>query len=308
MDKILIKDLLLRCTIGVTPEERREKEDIMINIALTMDLHEVGKSDLIDDTVNYSALKKRIIAMVEHSQYSLIEALADRIASICLEYSKVLEVDVIVEKPGALRFARSVGVEITRRAEEVKTSTAFIGIGSNINPQENILKSIDLLKNHLAIISSSKFYKTKPLGNPNDPYFVNGVIQVETRATPEMLKFSILRPLEEALGRKRTEDKNAPRTIDLDILFYDYVVIKQDNMMIPDPQIAERDFLAVPLAELAPNLVLPGWNKKLIDHVGNMKSQGMIPMYDFSKQVKERAKFTIKTEEATDNIAPSVLM
>lgn len=288
MDKIFIKDLLLRCTIGVTPEERREKEDIVINLALAMDLHEVGQSDLMDDTVNYRDLKKRIIAMVEHSQYSLIESLADRIASLCLESSKVLEVQVAVEKPGALRFARSVGVEITRKAEDIKKSTAYIGIGSNINPQENILKSIDLLKNHLSIISSSRFYQTEALGNPNDPHFVNGVIQVETKATPLSLKFSILRPTEEKLGRVRTNDKNAPRPIDLDILFYDRLVIKQDNMMIPDPQIEEREFLAVPLAELAPKLIPPGWQKSLSDHVSSINIQGMRLLNDFSDHVRQR--------------------
>lgn len=290
MDKILIKDLLLRCTIGVSQEERREKEDIVINIVLLLDLQVVGHSDRMEDTVNYRDLKKRIIAMVEHSQYSLIEALADRIASFCLECPRVLEAKVIVEKPGALRFARSVGVEIIRRAEDLKAITAFISIGSNIDPEENILKSIDLLKNHLKIISSSLFYQTEPLGNPHDPYFINGVIKVETTKIPESLKFSILRPIEETLGRKRADDKNAPRTIDLDILLYDDLVIKQDNMIIPDPQIEERNFLAVPLAELAPKLVPPGWKISLSDYVRTKSAQGMRPLDDFSEYVRRRTK------------------
>lgn len=288
MDKILIKDLLLRCTIGVSPEERREKEDIVINIVLDLDLRSVGKSDLMDDTVNYRDLKKRIIAMVEHSQYSLIESLADRIAFLCLECPRVLEASVLVEKPGALRFARSVGVEVVRTAEDVSAVTAFISIGSNINPEENILKSIELLKKHLTIISSSMFYETTPLGNPNDPFFINGVIKVVTFATPESLKFSILRSIEETLGRKRVDDKNAPRTIDLDILLYDQLVIKQDNMVLPDPQIKERDFLAVPLAELAPSLIPPGWDISLNDFAITMKNNEMRPLPDFYAHVKQR--------------------
>lgn len=287
MDKILIEDLLLRCTIGVSPEERREKVDVVINVDLSLDLRSVGKSDLMDDTVNYRDLKKRIIAMVEHSQYSLIETLADRIAFLCLECPKVLEAAVLVEKPGALRFARSVGVEIVRTAEEVSAVTAFISIGSNINSEENILKSINLLKKHLTIISSSTFYETAPLGNPKDPFFINGVIKVMTKATPESLKFSILRSIEEALGRKRVDDKNAPRSIDLDILLYDQLVIKQDNMIIPDPQIEVRNFLAVSLSELAPSLIPPGWEKSLIEQASSMNNKGMRSLDNFSAHVKQ---------------------
>ena len=288
MDKILIKDLFLRCTIGVSAEERREKVDVVINIILLIDLHEVGKSDLMDDTVNYRDLKKRIIAMVEHSHYSLIEALAERIASLCLEASRVQEVQVLVEKPGALRFARSVGVEIVRKREEVKPIKAYIGIGSNIDPKENILKSIELMEKHFSILSSSLFYKTAPIGNPNDPSFINGVIEIETTFSPESLKYSILRSTEVMLGRKRTTDKNAPRTIDLDILIYGDEVVKLDDMIIPDPQISERNFLAISLAELAPHLVPPGWEHNLIDYVNMLQDGDMSPLEGFSEMVKQQ--------------------
>jgi dihydroneopterin aldolase/D-erythro-7,8-dihydroneopterin triphosphate epimerase len=114
MDRILIKDLLVRCVIGIGAEERREKQDIVINIGLGADLREAGKSDRLEDSVDYSAIKKRIIAEVENSSFQLVEALAERIAEICLENPRVMEAQVTVEKPSALRFARSVGVEITR--------------------------------------------------------------------------------------------------------------------------------------------------------------------------------------------------
>lgn len=114
MDKILIKDLLVRCILGVTDEERREKQDVVINLVLAADLSRPGKSDRFEDTIDYSALKKRIIADIEQSQYHLLEALAERIAEICLENTSVQQVQVTVEKPSALRFARSVGIEITR--------------------------------------------------------------------------------------------------------------------------------------------------------------------------------------------------
>jgi FolB domain-containing protein len=114
MDKIIITDLLVRCIIGVTPEERREKQDVLITVALSVDLSLAGKSDRVEDAVNYRPLKKRILAVAEASEYHLIEALAERVAAECLENRHIREVQVRVEKPSALRFARTVGVEIVR--------------------------------------------------------------------------------------------------------------------------------------------------------------------------------------------------
>jgi len=114
MDRILVSDLLVRCIIGVRDEERREKQDVLINLSLFADLAKPGKSDRLEDAVDYSAVKKRVLRMVENSQFFLVEALAEAIAEICLEHPAIFRVQVRAEKPSALRFARSVGVEITR--------------------------------------------------------------------------------------------------------------------------------------------------------------------------------------------------
>ena len=113
-DRILITGLSVRCIIGINEDERREKQDVIINLALSVDLGRAGRSDSFEDTVDYSAIKKEILRMVEGSHYHLIEALAEAIADLCLRHTAVLQAEVRVEKPGALRFARSVGVEITR--------------------------------------------------------------------------------------------------------------------------------------------------------------------------------------------------
>lgn len=118
LDKIHIRDLLLRCLIGIYPEERREKQDVAINITLLADLRTAGRTDNIEDAVDYKTIKKKILAMVEQSTYFLLERLAERIAEICLEDARVRRVVVQVEKPGALRFARTVGVEICREQKE----------------------------------------------------------------------------------------------------------------------------------------------------------------------------------------------
>lgn len=114
MDRILIKDLLARCIIGVNESERHQKQDVVINLSLWADLRRPGKSDIFADTVDYRTIKKRVFDLVENSEYQLVEALAERIAEVCLEHPAVQRVQVMVEKPSALRFAKSVGVEIVR--------------------------------------------------------------------------------------------------------------------------------------------------------------------------------------------------
>ncbi len=118
LDQIHIRDLLQRCIIGIYDEERREKQDVVINITLHADLRQAGQSDDIDDTVDYKAIKKKVIAMVDGSECLLVERLAERIAEICLGDPRVKQADVRVAKPGALRFARTVEVDISRTQED----------------------------------------------------------------------------------------------------------------------------------------------------------------------------------------------
>ncbi len=113
-DKIIISDLLLRCIIGLNDWERENKQDVLINLVILTDMQKAGSSDNPDDILNYRSITKAIIKHVETSQYQLVEALATAIARICCVDFKARRVIVRVEKPGALRFARSVGVEIER--------------------------------------------------------------------------------------------------------------------------------------------------------------------------------------------------
>jgi FolB domain-containing protein len=116
LDRITIHDLFLRCIVGINPEERRNRQDVVINISLFADLEAACTSDNIDDTINYKSVKEGVVSLVEGSSFFLVERLAEEIARSCLSHSQVRAVQVSVEKPGALRFARSVGVEIYREA------------------------------------------------------------------------------------------------------------------------------------------------------------------------------------------------
>jgi FolB domain-containing protein len=114
VDKIYIEDLQLRTVIGVHDWERNIRQDLTLNLTLEVDLKKAGHSDAITDTVDYRTLTKSVIAFVEMSSFYLIEKLAETVAQIVLKTDGVAAVTVRVDKPGALRYARSAGVEIRR--------------------------------------------------------------------------------------------------------------------------------------------------------------------------------------------------
>jgi len=114
MDQILINDLLVHAIVGVNPEERTQPQDICINIALFTDTRRAGASDDIADTVSYSAVAKKVSAHTMQAARFTVEALAEDIARLCLQEPGIQSVRVRVEKPQAVRAARSVGVEIER--------------------------------------------------------------------------------------------------------------------------------------------------------------------------------------------------
>ncbi|MDP6923910.1 MAG: dihydroneopterin aldolase [Candidatus Scalindua sp.] len=116
-DKIYIRDLSIRCIIGVNEDERTEKQDVVINVVLFTDTRKAGQTDALEDSVDYKKVKKAILSLVESSEFLLIEKLADEIAKVCLDDSKVEKVNVTVDKPGVLRYTRSVAVEIVRTRE-----------------------------------------------------------------------------------------------------------------------------------------------------------------------------------------------
>ncbi len=119
MDKIIIRDLLLRGIIGINPDERIKQQDILINVVMFADIRKAAVSDQIVDAVDYKAITKQIIQHVEASADFLVEKLVTDIADLIFAANeKVLKVQVRVEKPGALRFAESVGIEIERTRED----------------------------------------------------------------------------------------------------------------------------------------------------------------------------------------------
>jgi FolB domain-containing protein len=117
-DMIEIKDLLMRGIVGVNEDERRKRQDILVNLVMATDIRPAAASDDIEKACNYRTVSKAIIGLVEESSYFTVEKLATEIARLVLREELVKEVKVTVEKPGALRFARSVGVTIVRTSKD----------------------------------------------------------------------------------------------------------------------------------------------------------------------------------------------
>jgi FolB domain-containing protein len=114
LDQIFITDLLARGVIGISAAEREKPQEILINLVLFVNTRKAGKSDNLEDSVNYRTIAKRALAHAETAARQTVEALAEDLARLCLEEAAVEKVRVRVEKPGAVRFSRSVGVEIER--------------------------------------------------------------------------------------------------------------------------------------------------------------------------------------------------
>ena len=115
MDQIFIKDLLIRGVIGITDREREQPQDILVNIVIFTDISSAGKSDKVEESVNYRTVAKKVLVHVEKVQRYTVEALATDITELVLAEPNVDSVRVRVEKPGAVRFSKSVGVEIERK-------------------------------------------------------------------------------------------------------------------------------------------------------------------------------------------------
>jgi 2-amino-4-hydroxy-6-hydroxymethyldihydropteridine diphosphokinase len=163
----------------------------------------------------------------------------------------------------------------------------YISLGSNINPQKNILEALQLLAKYTQLIKVSTVYNTEPIGAKPQSKYYNCVVQVETDIEPRTLKYDILRVIEDKLGRKRESYKFAPRTIDLDILVYEELFISTSDLEIPDPEIMTRSFLALGLYELDPTLILRNVNIPLKKVADQFKNNKINPVTEYSEILKK---------------------
>lgn len=163
---------------------------------------------------------------------------------------------------------------------------AFISIGSNIDPARYVREACLLLGKAAKLRAVSMVYLSDAVGPPGQAAFYNCVAEIETDLPPRELKFDVLRPIEDRLGRIRTADRFAARTIDLDLILYDGLRMTSDGLVLPHPDIELRPFVALPLAELAPELVLPGAGRSIGEVAALLSGETLLPLRGFTERLR----------------------
>ncbi len=252
MDKIKITNLKVFAHHGVFPEETRDGQDFYVNAVLYLDCRAAGRTDDLDKSINYGDASHFITEFLQQHTYQLIEAAAEHLAEAMLLAMPLLErVEIELCKPHApigLPF-ENVSVTIERGWHQV-----YLAVGSNMGEKEDyITKGIESLRETSGIIVQqvSDMIVTKPYGGVEQDDFVNGAIAIRTLLTPHEL-LDRLHEIEAAAGRERLIHWG-PRTLDLDIIFYDKLVYEDDTLIIPHVDMANRIFVLEPLMQLCPN-------------------------------------------------------
>lgn len=262
MDKMFIKNLQLFANHGVFQEEKTLGQLFEISLEIDIDLKTAGKSDDLNMSVNYGLVCKKTRDVFTDNTYDLIETAASHVArELLIEYPAFKAVKVFLKKPWAPIMMNLDTVEIMI---ERKWNRAFLSLGSNMgNKEENMEEAVDLLEktDGIKVTKRSQWIGTKPWGNENQEPFLNGAVEVITFLEPEELLSEIQR-IELELGRIRIE-KWGPRTIDIDIVLYEDLVIYEEQLIIPHPYMHVRDFVLKPLAEIAPFFIHPVYKKNI---------------------------------------------
>ncbi|MCR5792405.1 MAG: 2-amino-4-hydroxy-6-hydroxymethyldihydropteridine diphosphokinase [Lachnospiraceae bacterium] len=260
MDFIEIKQLEVFAKHGVMREENILGQKFLISLKLYLDTRSSGKRDDLDKTVNYADVATYVTDFVKENKFKLLETLAEKLAQkILIRYSLVESLDIRIEKPWAPVGLplKTIAVEIHRGWKE-----AYIALGSNMGESEiTIRKAIEALsaERKTRVEKISSLIKTKPMGDVEQADFVNAAICVKTLEEPEEL-LDLLLSLENLFQRVR-DVHWGPRTLDLDLIMYDDVVMNTEKLILPHPGMCDRDFVLVPLQELNPVLTHP-INKK----------------------------------------------
>lgn len=260
MDQIRIKNLKIFAYHGVYEQEKEQGQNFIVNAVLHVDMERAGRSDDIADAVDYGAVCLFIDNYMRENRFDLLEAVAEHVTKeILFEFPAVHRVEMEIEKPDApipLRFD-SVSVKITRGWHRV-----FIALGSNMgNRLKYLERSVANLQedSYFRDIKVSDYIETAPYGGVEQEDFLNGVLEAETLYSPVGLLERLQR--EEQLAERKREVHWGPRTLDLDILFYDDLVLAEEKLSIPHPDMKNRKFVLEPLAMIAPTFVHPVYRK-----------------------------------------------
>lgn len=251
MDQIIITDLQIYAHHGVYQQETDKGQNFLISATLETDTRPAGMTDDLGLSTNYGVVSRFLSAYLTEHTFKLIETAAERTAeALLLQFPRVRAVVLEIKKPEApipLPFGM-VSVKIRRGWQR-----AYIGCGSNIGDRKGHLEAaVTALRNdgQCRVLRVSDWIETTPYGGVEQADYLNGAIAVETLYPPEVLLFR-LQEIEREEARERKE-RWGPRTLDLDILLYEDVVMAEEKLTIPHWDMANRDFVLRPLAQIAP--------------------------------------------------------
>ena len=258
MDRISIYGISATGYHGVFEHEKRDGQTFIIDVVLHVDISRAAASDNVLDTVHYGEVSELVVEQITAGPWDLIEKLGSEIADAILAgYPSVAAVDVVVHKPQApipVPFT-DVTISLTRHQ---KQHTAVIALGANLgNPQATLAAAVAELGRELEILKASPLAITKPVGGPPEqPDYTNQVIEVRTTLGPHEL-LDLCQKIEEAHHRTR-EVRWEARTLDLDIIAYDHLVMNDERLTLPHPRAAIRGFVLAPWSWMDPDAVLNG--------------------------------------------------
>ena len=251
MDEIKIRNLEIFANHGVFPEENKLGQKFVVSCTLYLDTRKAGKGDSLEDSVHYGLVAQLIKKEMENHTFALIECVAEHLADIILDFDeKIREVEIEVKKPWAPVGLplEDVSVKIRRKWHEV-----YVAFGSNMGERNQYIKKAIAalqLQEDSRVLKVSSIIETEPYGVTEQDKFLNGVLKMETKLTPwELLDY--LHRIEADANRER-KIHWGPRTLDLDILLYDDMVLQEDNLCIPHVDMQNRVFVLAPMAEIAP--------------------------------------------------------
>lgn len=275
MDEIRIENLKIYAHHGVFDFEKENGQNFYLNAVFGVELQEAGMTDDLDKTVNYALLCEEMENHMKAHSFDLIEAAAEHlICELFMKYPKILTIGLEIRKPEAPVDAvfDSLSVVLFR-----KRHRSYIAFGSNAGDSQKHIESAirEINKSPYCCVKKvSDIIKTTPYGGVEQSDFYNGVMEVETILEPKCF-LHFLQQTEIKEGRVRTVHWG-PRTLDLDILFFDDLIYSDEELTVPHPDMKNRDFVLVPMQQVAPHFCHPICHKTMTQMADEVKEHHII--------------------------------
>ena len=264
MDKIHIKNLEVFARHGVFPEENALGQKFVVSAVLYTSTREAGRADDLAKSIHYGEVSRFITEFMEQNTFQLLETAAERLAEeLLLNIERLEKIRLEIKKPWA-----PVGLPLETVSVEIERGwhTAYIALGSNLGDKEaNLRLGVEGLRSTRGcrVEAVSDFLVTAPYGGVEQDDFLNGCLELETLLTPrELLKE--LNRIEAESGRERIVHWG-PRTLDLDIIFYDNITVQEKDLCIPHVEMHKRKFVLEPLSQIAPYKRHPVYGKTVTE-------------------------------------------